>query len=57
MLGNLTPTERRVIAKALRERLAELETGDLYRRDRGLKSGPQTLADMATLKNLLAQLG
>ncbi len=57
MLGNLTPTERRVLCAALRVQLASKEGMALYCRDRGLPTDRERARDIKTLKNLLAQLG
>ena len=60
MLGNLTPTERRVLCAALRVQLASKEGMALYCRNRGLPihyEDKERARDIKTLKNLLSQLG
>ena len=57
MLGNLTPTERRVLCAALRAQLASKEGMALYCQDRGLPihyEDRERTRDIETLKNLLA---
>jgi hypothetical protein len=58
MLGpNLTLAERLVLKSALRAQLASFEGMALYRRERGLKADVDQDRSIATLKDLIAQLG